>query len=205
MLIRHIITLLQFCFKSTYFLFQDKYYEQVHGAAMGHPLIQAINTGTNPPKLWKSYLCNSKTEQWTHFLEHINSNDSHIFTTDDPIQVDQCLPGITCYTMTRQHTAYNSLQKNLPTQTITCIGIAATFQLSTVCLTPSHTEQGLFVHLHLLQEEGEHTREAHQKCKFPNWALNRLKIKKEPEVQHEQPLKKQAKDNKDNNMHMVLP
>ena len=32
---KHIVTLLEFCFKITYFLFQGKYYEEVHGAAMG--------------------------------------------------------------------------------------------------------------------------------------------------------------------------
>ena len=33
--IPHITTLLEFCLKDTHFLFLDKYYEQVYGAAMG--------------------------------------------------------------------------------------------------------------------------------------------------------------------------
>ena len=37
MSIPHITTLLEFCLKNTYFLFQGKYYEQVQGAAMGSP------------------------------------------------------------------------------------------------------------------------------------------------------------------------
>ena len=36
--IHHIFTLLEFCFKNTYFLFQGRYYEQVYGAAMGSPM-----------------------------------------------------------------------------------------------------------------------------------------------------------------------
>ena len=36
--IPQIITLLEFCLKNTEFLFQGKYYEQVHGAAMGSPI-----------------------------------------------------------------------------------------------------------------------------------------------------------------------
>ena len=35
--IQHIVTLLKFCLKNTYFLFEAKYNEQVHGAAMGSP------------------------------------------------------------------------------------------------------------------------------------------------------------------------
>ena len=44
-----IITLLEFCLKNTYFLFQGKYYEQVQGAAMGSPIRPLL-----PTCLWKS-------------------------------------------------------------------------------------------------------------------------------------------------------
>ena len=33
-----IITLLEFCLKNSYFLFQGDYYEQVYGAVMGSPI-----------------------------------------------------------------------------------------------------------------------------------------------------------------------
>ena len=36
--IPQIVTLLEFFLKNTYFLFQGKYYEKVHGAAMGSPI-----------------------------------------------------------------------------------------------------------------------------------------------------------------------
>ena len=38
MTIKHIIKLLEFCLRSTYFVFQGQHYEQVEGAAMGSPL-----------------------------------------------------------------------------------------------------------------------------------------------------------------------
>ena len=38
MSIPQIVTLLEFCLQNTYFLFQGKHYEQVHGAAMGTPI-----------------------------------------------------------------------------------------------------------------------------------------------------------------------
>ena len=37
MTIDHIISLLEFCLKNTYFSFQGRYYEQTEGAAMGSP------------------------------------------------------------------------------------------------------------------------------------------------------------------------
>ena len=42
MSIPQIVTLLEFCLKNTYFLFQGKYYEQVYGAAMGFPISPLI-------------------------------------------------------------------------------------------------------------------------------------------------------------------
>ena len=38
MTVNHIICLLEFCLKNTYFIFQGRYYEQVEGAAMGSPI-----------------------------------------------------------------------------------------------------------------------------------------------------------------------
>ena len=42
MSIQNIVTLLKFCLKNTYFLFQGKYYGQVQGAAMGSPISPLI-------------------------------------------------------------------------------------------------------------------------------------------------------------------
>ena len=42
MSISQIIKLLEFCLKHTYLLFQGKYYEQIHGAAMGSPISPLI-------------------------------------------------------------------------------------------------------------------------------------------------------------------
>ena len=42
MSIQQIVTLMEFCLKNTCFLFQGKYYEQIHGAAMGSPISPLI-------------------------------------------------------------------------------------------------------------------------------------------------------------------
>ena len=62
MTVKHITCLLEFCLRSTYFTFQDKYYEQVKRAAMGSPIspivanlymenfeVRAINTSPHTP------------------------------------------------------------------------------------------------------------------------------------------------------------
>ena len=62
MTVKHIACLLAFCLRSTYFTFQNKYYEQVEGAVMGSPIspivanlymenfeVRAINISPYPP------------------------------------------------------------------------------------------------------------------------------------------------------------
>ena len=66
MSIQQIIKLLEFYLKNTYFLFQGKYYEQVHDAAMGSPIsplianlfmeecgVKALSTPPHPPLVAK--------------------------------------------------------------------------------------------------------------------------------------------------------
>ena len=66
MSIQQIVTLLEFCLKNTYFLFQGKYYEQVHGATMGSPIsffianlfmewfeVKALSSALHPPLMTK--------------------------------------------------------------------------------------------------------------------------------------------------------
>ena len=60
--VNEIILLLEFCLKNTYFSFQDQFYEQVKGAAMGSPVSpivanlymeyleqKALSTAPHPP------------------------------------------------------------------------------------------------------------------------------------------------------------
>ena len=69
MSISHIINLLEFCLKSTSFVFKGQYYQQMEGAAMASPLSpimanifmesvekEALETAPHPPSLWKDML-----------------------------------------------------------------------------------------------------------------------------------------------------
>ena len=95
-----IILLLEFCLKNTYF-FQDQFYEQVEGAAMGSPVSpivanlymeyleqKALSTAPNPPRFWCRYVDDTfvihKEVNKQGFLQHINSVDPAIkFTVED--------------------------------------------------------------------------------------------------------------------------
>ena len=99
--VRDIIHLLEFCLKNTYFSFQDQFYEQVEGAAMGSlvsPIVanlymeyleqKALSTDPTPPRFWCRYVDDTfvihKEVNKQGFLQHINSVDSAIrFTVED--------------------------------------------------------------------------------------------------------------------------
>ena len=62
MKVEHVTSLLEFCLKTTYFQFQGRFYEQLHGAAMGSPIspivanlymedfkTKAISSAVHPP------------------------------------------------------------------------------------------------------------------------------------------------------------
>ena len=69
MSIAQILQLLRFCLSTTYFVFQEKFYKQKHGTAMGSPVspivanlymeafeTKALNTAIVKPKAWYRYV-----------------------------------------------------------------------------------------------------------------------------------------------------
>ena len=96
-----IILLLEFCLKNTYFSFQDQFYEQVEGAAMGSPVSPIVaqsihgvlrtksSKHCSPPlRFWHRYVDDTfvihKEANKQGFLQHINSVDPAIgFTVED--------------------------------------------------------------------------------------------------------------------------
>ena len=69
MKVEWIISLLEFCIKTTYFQFQGRFFDQLQGAAIGSPIspivanlfmgdfeTKAINIAWYPPRIWKRYV-----------------------------------------------------------------------------------------------------------------------------------------------------
>ena len=99
--VQHIISILEFCLRSTYFTFQGRLYEQEEGADMGSPIRsivanlfmedfekKAIDSSPHPPCFWRRFVDDTFTIIYTapkeSFLEHLNSIDDHIqFTSED--------------------------------------------------------------------------------------------------------------------------
>ena len=105
MSIQWIVTLLEFCLKSRYFLFQGKYYEQVYDAAMGFsisPLItnlfmeefkvKTLSLAPSPLTyalgIWMILLSSRRQTHSKQLLQNTKTQDLHIqVTIDEPDKV----------------------------------------------------------------------------------------------------------------------
>ena len=74
MSVQHISWLLEFCLRTTYFLVQGEFYQQLEGTAMGSPIspiianlfledleTKALSSSPHPPSMWKRYVDDTLT------------------------------------------------------------------------------------------------------------------------------------------------
>ena len=106
--IDHILELLTFCLNTTFFVYKEQYYKQIHGAAMGSPVpsivanlymerfeTRALATAPHPPSAWYRYVDDTFVLIYEYNIEefaaHINSLDTNIKFTTEP-ELDGKLP-----------------------------------------------------------------------------------------------------------------
>ena len=106
--VNDILLLLEFCLKHAYFSFQDQFFEQVEGAAMGSlvsPIVanlymeyleqKALST-SHPPSFWHRYVDDTfvihKEVNKQDFQQHINSVDPAIKITVEDNKEDRSIP-----------------------------------------------------------------------------------------------------------------
>ena len=109
MSIKHIVKLLEFCLRSTYFVFQGQHYEQVEGAAMVSPLspivaniymdhfeTKALETAPHSPSLWKRFVDDTfvilDTTHKEEFFQYINGIEEKIQFTAENTRAYGSLP-----------------------------------------------------------------------------------------------------------------
>ena len=209
MTVKQISCLLEFCLKTTYFTFQGKMYEQVKGAAMGSPIspivanlfmedleTKALATAPSTPKIWKRFVDDTFTiiqkAQKDVFLDHINSIDSNIHFTYEDSKEDGSIPFLdmlitpdedgrlntTVYRKSTHTDQYLHWDSHHPiTSKYSMIGTLY-HRARTVCSNPNQ-----------LQKEEKHLFKSLRKFKYPDWALNRVRLKSQT------PALKKSKEN----------
>ena len=196
-LAKQITSLLEFCLNSTYFTFQGKFYEQVDGTTMGSPIspivatlfmedleTRALATSPHPPSLWKRFADDTftiiKKSHKDAFLDHINSIDNNIKFTCEESRDDGSIPFLDILIIPEEDGRLNTTVYRKPTHTdlylqwdshcniLSKYSVIGTLyhRAKTICSSPQH-----------LQKEEQHLTTALKRCKYPTWALNRIKLK----------------------------
>ena len=194
---KHIMDLLEFCLRSTYFTYGGKLYEHVEGVAMGSPIspivanlymesfeMTALQSSPNPPSVWKRFVDDTfvimKKAHKEEFLTHINSVDSNIqFTTEEP-RPDGSLPFLDILITPDKDGRLDITVYRKPTQTNQYLQWDSHHTISSkysVVGTFHHRARTICSNNQLLQQEEDHLSKALMNCNYPIWALNRVKVK----------------------------
>ena len=204
MSVQHISWLLEFCLRTTYFLFQGEFYQQLEGTAMGSPIspiianlfledleAKALSSSPHLPSMWKRYVDDTLTtinrDHKDAFLDHLNSIDDNIrFTTEDPKE-DGSISFLDILIIPDVNGKLNTTVYRKPTHTDMYLhwdshhNIPAKYSVigtlyhraNTICSTTQY-----------LQNEERHLNQALVKCKYPQWAINRFKLRARTTTSH---------------------
>ena len=197
MTIQQIISLLEFCLNSTSFMFQGQYYQQMEGAAMGSPLSpiianifmehfeeQALESAPHPPSLWKRFVDDTfvilETSYKEEFFHHINSLDSHIKFTVENTRDDGSIPFLDTLITPNNDGSLQTKVYRKPTHSNQYLKWDSHHAISnkySVISSLLHRANDICSSQELLEEEQKQIQEALVLCKYPMWAINRMKTK----------------------------
>ena len=196
---------------NTYFSFQNEFYEQVEGAAMGslvslivanlymeHFERKALHFASIPPRYWFRFVDDTWViQQCIHkqeFLEHINSIDAAIKFAVEGTQGNGGIPLLATLVTPEADNSLSFTMYCKPTHTDWYLQWDSYHNLSakySVIGTLTHRAKTVCTKPELLQKELSHLGEALVKYKFPPWALNRVQNKL---------INNNHRDNNDNNI-----
>ena len=196
MKIQHIISILRFCLNNSYFSFQGRFYQQT-GAAIGSPIspivanlfmedleVQAIQTSSAPPALWKRFVDDTftiiKKEDRNSLLQHLNSIHQNIKVTTEEVRDDGSMPFLDILITPKEDSCLSTSVFRKPTHTDLYLQWDSHHIISTkysLAGTLCHRAKTICCDPQLLQMEEDHLCQALQKCNYPTWAINRVKLK----------------------------
>ena len=189
-----IILLLEFCIKNIYFSFQDQFYEQVEGAAMGSQVSsivpnlymeyleqKALSTAPHTVRFWCRYVDDTfvihKEVNKQGFLQHINIVDPAIMYIVEDNKEDGSIPFLDTIVKPETDGTLSITVYTKPTHTDQYLQWDSHHHISakfSVIHTLSHRAKTVCSKPELLQQEKDHLRKAVTKCKYPKWALDKV-------------------------------
>ena len=179
------------------FVFQGQYYQQLEGAAMGSPLSpivanifmeqfekEALETAPHPPSLWKRFVDDTfvilETQYKEEFFHHINSLDNNIKFTAENTKADGSIPYLDTLITPKSDGSLQTKVYRKPIHTNQYLKWDSHHAMSnkySVISSLLHRAKDICSSQELLEEEHKQIQEALTICKYPTWAINRMKTK----------------------------
>ena len=157
--------------------------------------VEAVRSAPHPPYLRKRYVDDTFTiiesSYKSEFLEHINSIDDHIQFTCEDQRDNRTMPFLDILITPGEDGSLSTSVYRNPTHTDLYLQWDIHHTLTSkysVIGTLQHRTQIICSNPQLQPRAEDHLHSALRKCKYPNWALNKIRIKA-----------KKAATNKDNN------
>ena len=198
--VQNIVEILGFCLHNTYFSFQNKFYEQVEGAAMGSlvsPIVanlymehfkrEALRSASQAQRFWYRFVDDMWViQQQAHkqlFLDHVNSIDPVIkFTVRRMYQYQEngAIPFLDTLVKPEADNSLSIKVYNKLTHTDQYLQWDSHHSLSakySVIGTLTHRAKTDCTTLELLNEVLQHLKEALVRLKYHRWAINKVQNK----------------------------
>ena len=173
--------------------------------------VEAIRSAPHPPYLWKRFVDDAFTiiesSKKNEFLEHINSIDSHIQFTVEDQRSDGAMPFLDILITPRREGYFSTSGYRKPTHTDLYLQWDSHHTLTSkysVIGTLQHRAQTICSDPQLLHKEEQHLKSALKKCKYPTWALNKIKMKSKNQDTNQAPTKR-TNTNNQKKSHIVVP
>ena len=193
--VQNIIDLLGFCLHNTYISFQNKFYEQVEGVAMGSPVSsivanlymecferKALVSAINPPQVWFRFVDDTwviqKQAHKQAFLDHISNIDPAITFTLEGTQGNGAISFLDTLVTPLADRSLAITVYHKPTHTDQYLQWDSHHNVSSkysVIGTLTHRAKVVCTDPELCQREINHLRRA--LGNYPTWAINRVQNK----------------------------
>ena len=175
--------------------------------------VQAIQTSSTPPALWKRSVDDTftiiKKEDRNSFLQHLNSIHQNIKFTCEEVRDDGSMSFLDILITPKEDGSLSTPVFRKPTHTDLYLQWDSHHTISSkysVAGTLYHRAKTICSDPQLLQKEEDCLCQALKKCKYPTWAINRAKVKSQNPTRNRNN-NNQTGQNICNNktLHMVVP
>ena len=173
--------------------------------------VQAIKTSPSPPIFWKRYVDDTltiiKEQHRNSFLEHLNSIHQSIKVSSEETRSDGSMPFLDILITPKEDGNLQTSVYRKPTHLDLYLQWDSQHTIPSkynVVGTLYHRAKTICSNQDVLQEEEQHLFQALKRCKYPTWALNRIKMRSHNSNNRNNNNNKQNNKSK-KNVYMVVP